>query len=243
MPILQFIVILIVTFVILVFVLRKVLHGAGFRESKRLQQLVEENALREQQLGEQIAGAEKLCAEKIAAAEEEAENLKAAAASELSRLRSESIRKAEEDGKRLLEKIRLANEKKAKEIDKVVHAKSVSIAQQLIHEILTSNCQEVVHATLLQEIMTELEELDPKKLPVATDKGEILSPYEIAEDYREQLQSALSRKTGTKLTLPVRIDDELVGGIKVKVGSLVIDGSLGGKLETALRELERRQTG
>ena len=66
MLIIQMIIIQVITFAALVFVLRKIMYSASFGETKRLQQLNQENAKKAQELVNKIEEAEKQYQEKLA---------------------------------------------------------------------------------------------------------------------------------------------------------------------------------
>jgi len=70
---------------------------------------------------------------------------------------------------------------------------------------------------------------------VATELGRSVASVESASDLdasaREQLQVGLNAKYGRHLALDFKITPELLGGIRVKVGSDVWDGSIKARLE------------
>ena len=55
---------------------------------------------------------------------------------------------------------------------------------------------------------------------------------------REQLESALSRRSGRRVDLSVTVDESLLGGVVAQLGDLVFDGSL----RTQLRQLRASLT-
>lgn len=54
----------------------------------------------------------------------------------------------------------------------------------------------------------------------------VVAASELDEGQRERLREALSRRTGRDVTLELRVDSALLGGVVAKVGDLVFDGSL-----------------
>ena len=57
-----------------------------------------------------------------------------------------------------------------------------------------------------------------------------------AEDVR-RLGDALNRITGKRTMVKTRVDASILGGVKIKVGSVVYDGSLRGQLESLKEDL------
>lgn len=59
----------------------------------------------------------------------------------------------------------------------------------------------------------------------------------LGDDMRQQLKSGLARKYGRELALDYQVVPELLGGIRVKVGSDVWDGSVKARLEALKNQL------
>ncbi len=233
MLITQLIVIQIITFIALVFVLRKIMYSASFKETKRLQQLSQENARRTQELAKKIEEAETEYKRRIYGAEEEMRRLKAQAQQEIEQLRQESLSKAKQESERIVNQALNAKEKIKEEIEAQMRGKSIALASKLTARILASKNQRLLHEGLIDEILEEIEKIEPSKLQVKVDKGELITPYEIAKAKKDKIASLLSRKTGKEISLEEKIAAEMIAGITIKLGSLVIDGSLAGKLKEA----------
>jgi F-type H+-transporting ATPase subunit delta len=65
----------------------------------------------------------------------------------------------------------------------------------------------------------------------------IESAVELDEDVTKQLTSSLKAKYGKDLTTEFKVSPELLGGLRVKVGSDVIDGSVRERLNRLENEL------
>jgi len=59
---------------------------------------------------------------------------------------------------------------------------------------------------------------------------EVESAFELSEDQQKTLATALSRRLDRTVTPHVTINPALIGGVLVRAGDLVIDGSVRGKL-------------
>lgn len=69
-------------------------------------------------------------------------------------------------------------------------------------------------------------------------EAEVTSARELSAAEREQLTSALERRTGKKIEARFRQDPSLVGGAVVRVGSTVYDGSVREQLIRLREQLE-----
>jgi F-type H+-transporting ATPase subunit delta len=59
---------------------------------------------------------------------------------------------------------------------------------------------------------------------------EVVSAFDLADSARDLLAQALSRKLEREVNVTTRTDSELLGGVLVRAGDTVIDGSLRGRL-------------
>jgi F-type H+-transporting ATPase subunit delta len=89
---------------------------------------------------------------------------------------------------------------------------------------------------LLPEIRSQFEALRNERESVV--EAEVVSAFELSDAQLGDLVQRLEKKTGRKVRTKVRLDKELIGGIKVVLGDKVIDGSARAQLsalETALK--------
>jgi F-type H+-transporting ATPase subunit delta len=68
-------------------------------------------------------------------------------------------------------------------------------------------------------------------------KVHVRSAYEFTTDHEKQIAAGLKRKLGLDVTITSEQDKDLIGGVHIRAGDLVIDGSIKGKLEQLANEL------
>ena len=66
---------------------------------------------------------------------------------------------------------------------------------------------------------------------------EVLSAGPLEQRQQDSLVRQLEAMTGKRIGLTLKVDDELMGGLVVRLGSTVYDGSVKGQLETLGRQL------
>lgn len=66
---------------------------------------------------------------------------------------------------------------------------------------------------------------------VESQRAVVESATPLADDIQKKLKTSLSQKYGRELSLEFHIKPELLGGVRVKVGSDVWDGSVKARLE------------
>jgi F-type H+-transporting ATPase subunit delta len=89
---------------------------------------------------------------------------------------------------------------------------------------------------LLPEIQLQFEALKNEREGVV--EADVYTAFEMTETQIADLAQRLEKRTGRKVRTQVKVDKELIGGIKVVIGDKVIDGSARGQLvalENALK--------
>ena len=66
---------------------------------------------------------------------------------------------------------------------------------------------------------------------------ELTTAYELSDDEAQSILAAIEKASGRKVEATRTVDPELIGGIVLKVGSFLADGSVRGRLERLRREL------
>ncbi len=68
--------------------------------------------------------------------------------------------------------------------------------------------------------------------------AEVVVAQDLSQEQEERLKKELSRIYGVEIDLQVRVDPEIVGGIRIHIDGDLIDGSLSGRFAEALRLLK-----
>lgn len=91
--------------------------------------------------------------------------------------------------------------------------------------------------TLLPEI-SELFEIN-KSEHEGSIEAEVISAYKLASEQIKNIGDALKKKLGREVKIVSRIDKSLVGGVVIRAGDLVIDGSVTGYLQELSTQINR----
>ena len=58
----------------------------------------------------------------------------------------------------------------------------------------------------------------------------VISAFELSAEQEQSISNAMSKRLGTEVSLSVEIDKDLIGGVLIRAGDLIIDASLRGRL-------------
>lgn len=111
-----------------------------------------------------------------------------------------------------------------------VAALAIAAAQKLIGESLDEKRQR----SLVQEFFSGIKDGRVVVLEGETLEGagaEVTSALPLTDDEQETVRKALAKPLGAGASLSFRVNPAILGGLIVRVGDKVIDGSVAGKLE------------
>ncbi|WP_078556139.1 F0F1 ATP synthase subunit delta [Bacillus alkalicellulosilyticus] len=123
--------------------------------------------------------------------------------------------------------------------------------KELIRNSFGSNVSEIVFQTIfllidrkridiLLPLIDKYKKLSLDALNIAEAK--VYSAYELSEEEKNELSTVFARKIGkTKLVIENIVDKDLIGGIKLRIGDRIYDGSLQGQLDRLQRGLLQKR--
>ncbi|WP_298009907.1 F0F1 ATP synthase subunit B [Anaerolinea sp.] len=154
------------------------------------------------------------------------EEIRAQAEIEASKARSQALADLEAERNRMLSELRGQ-----------VGALAIAAAQKLIGESLDEKRQ---HA-LLNEFfagvrggkVVVLEGVES----VVADQAEVISALPLTEEEQDLVKREVLSRLGTAAAVSFRVDPSILGGLIVRLGNRVVDGSLAGQLESLRQSL------
>lgn len=72
-------------------------------------------------------------------------------------------------------------------------------------------------------------------------RADVEAAAPLTKDAEESLRRALERRTGKAVELKVQVDPSLLGGVRARIGSIVLDGTLRSQLEQLKESLLRTE--
>jgi F-type H+-transporting ATPase subunit b len=195
-------------------------------EDARVASEARENAEAEAQ--KIIAEAQAKATEEVRLASERAEaagkDILAQAEEDTAKERAAALANAEQERDRILADLRSQ-----------VAALAMAAAQRLVGEALDEQRQH----SLINEFFSGVKSgkvvvLDNAELQGAS--AEIVSALPLTDEEKETVRQDILSKTGSQ-TVTFRVDPSILGGLVVKVGDKVLDGSVSGQLDTLRQSL------
>jgi F-type H+-transporting ATPase subunit delta len=125
----------------------------------------------------------------------------------------------------------VASEQKLSLLDAV--AKKLGISREVRNFVAVLISNRRIHA--YSEIAKNAVEQINERLGIA--EAEIVSVRELGTEERRRLEDQVTKVTGKRLRVRYALDPKLMGGVVVKVGSTIFDGSVRGQLQRIKEQL------
>ncbi|MCK4726227.1 MAG: F0F1 ATP synthase subunit B [Anaerolineales bacterium] len=118
-----------------------------------------------------------------------------------------------------------------------ISALAISAAQRLIGETLDESRQHALIEEFFSGVKTgQVVVLEGKTISGAA--AEVTSALPLSSMEQETVKNDILSKIGEQATVTFRVDPNILGGIIIRVGDKVLDGSVAGQLEELRQELQ-----
>lgn len=231
----------VVTMLILALVLTKIVGSASAAELKRLRNLNLENQKKAEHLAKELEKAESDHQRRVQKAETELQELKQHAQEEAERHKTKVLEEARAEGDRIVNQAMKVKERIREEVESEMQEKSIALACRLIKGVLTAENMKWFHDGLVKDILEAVRGVDPETLAQVEEgtTAEVRTPYEMDDSQLHALQESLQSTAGKSINVNQVSDKDVIAGITIRMNSLVIDGSLSGRLHRVAASVQQ----
>ena len=230
-------VIQIIVFAVAVTVLRRVLSRNFVDAATRLQDMSAEYTRRQEELKEKLAESEQQYQEQLSRAKTEAERIVATARQEAEMAKAGGLEEARLEAERIVRQGVESRDGLRKELEREMEKRSAQHACELIEEALPADLRRDIQGRWLEELLHNgLTQFDRIKKEEEVREVKIVSALPLTKEQRALLQARLKERLGRDVSLTEQVDDRLVAGLMITVGSLVFDGTLASRIKRAVRK-------
>lgn len=230
----QLILLQIVTFAVLIAVLYFFFGNQLKVALNRLQVLHQESLEKEEVLTKELDRAKIQCAAEINRSKEEAKVILENARQNAEQMVRQATERSQAEAKKMAAEAAEKIKRMEAEVLSAAEEKAVRFAQELIQYTFSQEEQKSLHAHLIDELIEELKEVDKTRIAVKADRAEVVTSMVLSPAKKQALKEVLVSKLGYDLPMEEKSDPSLIFGIVIRLGGLVIDGSLKNKLSRAM---------
>jgi F-type H+-transporting ATPase subunit b len=173
------------------------------------------------------AKAAEVVREASARAETATREIRAEADAEMAKARERNLAEIEQERDRVLSEVR---------------GQIAALAMAATHKLIGESLDEKRHRTLLEEFFSGVRSGRVTVLEGETSfKGhsaEVTSALPLTGDEQDAVKKDILTKVGNTASVTFRVDPNILGGLVVKVGDKIIDGSVAGQLQGLRQSLQ-----
>ncbi len=185
--------------------------------------------------------AEKNYDETILKAKIDSEKLKSQILKEARSSQETILNDSRRQSEQIIESANKTRESLLKEMEERIAEESVAKACELMQQVLPTLFTKELHTQWVEELAKEgLQELERMHIAGQSKTVKIISAYPLSGDQRSLIQKKLKERLHREIEFEEQVSADLIAGIKIQMGSLVIDGSLLFKIKEISRHARRR---
>jgi len=207
-----------------------------------LQDLTEQYNKKQEEVEKKLAQIDEQYKETMRRANKDAGTLQAAARKEIDAEREKIIEDAHKQSDELMKRANESYQMITDELEDHINERAIDLARELACQILPDEIRISLHkiwvASLITNGVSGIERLN-----VSDDikQAEIHTPFSLSENDIKSLSKKLEEKLKRKLDINETIKPELVAGVVINIGNLVLDGSFLMKIRERINDFERKE--
>lgn len=235
MPWFQIIVLLMFASIGLIFFLRYILTRHFSNVSGRLEELTRDYANKQTELDKRFKLAKQEYQDTIIKAKKDATELRERILQEANAEKDRIIDEAHQRSEDMVEQAERTCEFLKKEIEQKIDQGSLDKACELLQNSLPDNFRKELHDLWMKESSKGEFQIGRLNLPKDIKEVKIASAFPLTKQIREDLHGKFKKRLGSGIIFKEDIDSNLVVGLVITIGSVVIDASLKNKIQSVAK--------
>jgi len=228
---------LLLIFAGLVFLFRRVMTQNVALATQHLEELNQDYTRKEKEVTRQLEEARVKSQELVSRSREDAEKLKIEIIQNAEKERDSILKQARSHSEEMIQQADKARQQLLSDLEERIAKEAIKKACELIQDTLPEQFKRLVHTHWVEDLMeggfTKLARLH---IPEHIEEVEVISAFSLTEEQRKDLTKKIKATLGREVTLKEEVDEKVVAGLVINIGSLVLDGSLKNKIQEKARE-------
>lgn len=238
MMLMQFILLQVVVFGVVIFFLKKIFHGDTNSAIQRLGSVHQDLLQKQAELQQKNDEAEKEVQVKKAEAALLVEKTKSEAVVEIRKKEDEVLKVARSQAEEIIAKAQSSRDDMAKEIESQLSKKMIHFSSEVVGKVLNDKLAQALHTELVLDFIHKAKDMDLSSAGGASEVFVVRTPIPLNKSEIEKMNALLASKLGRVVTFNEVPDADLIAGIVMQFGSLVLDGSLASLLRDAVEKIQ-----
>ena len=228
----------VINFLVLVWILQHFLYKPVLQTIGKRQAGIEK-AMKEAEDGKaQAEDLRKQCADRLAGWEKEKESLRQKALAEVAEERKRRTEQMQADLDRAEERRKAVAGRRAQEVQEKLQQEARADAARFAAGFLQRLAAPSIEQGLVQVLLEDLDRLpeeERRQLAEASERNddriEVSSAFALDDVLRQKVLAGLGKATGRKLEGDFEVNEDLVAGLRISIGSLVLHAHVSDELD------------
>lgn len=220
-----------VIFIGLIYLFRKILSKNVVSATTHLEELNKDYNKRREELDKSIENTKKECEHILFNARNEAGAQKAKIIKEAESEKEKIIKEARLQSEKIIQQADKSRQHLISELDKRIIKEGIDRACGLIQHALPGQFKEEVHSRWIEDLIKGgFSQIQRPSVSEEINEAKVVSAFPLNNKQLKDITGKLKELLGRDVKLKEEVDDKLVAGIMLSIGSLVLDGSLRNKI-------------
>lgn len=239
----KFVVLMAVVCVPLILLLRWALLNSTEGALRRLNLEVEQNRSKQAELNQKIKEADEELAKRKAEANGLVNKMMAETEEKAHSEREKMIARARAEAEEIITKAQGTKDQIRKDLEKEMHLKAVDYSVEILSAVLSQDVQKILNSHLFTEFMDGLKKVDMSRIGPDVGAAQVITACPLETFDQERLTKILFEKLPRTIQVDFLQDQQTIGGVILKFGSLVLDGSLQRRIkEEAVKSKQKTES-
>ena len=229
-----------VTFSVLLLVMKMILSRNVTSATAQLHELNQDYNLKVEEANKRKQEVDNYYNEMLLKAKADAEKAKVQILRDAQATQETVLKQARQQSEEIIGQAQKAQEMALAEIDGRVEERAMDRACELVGVVLSNEMSESLHKLWVKELLkTGLEDADRLHVPEELKEVQVISAFPLSDEQRSMIEKKLKELLRHEFKLSEKIQPEMIAGLQLQLGSLLIDGSLRAKVKEASRDVKR----
>lgn len=228
-----------VVLAVLVAGIRLLLAGTANRAVRRVRQVEDEVRKKEEDIRREIEEHERDFAEKKAEAERQLQAHRDEARREAVHLKEKAVSEAKKESQKIIEQAHKNEQKLRDQIARQMEDKAVEYGGRIFKLVFSDLLTGELNGLFNTELIDALNEIEQGAITVESGTAIVTVSHPMSDVQRTRLETVLREKFRKDAVIEEAVDETLLAGLILKMGSLEIDGSLRNRYTEAVGEVKK----
>jgi len=237
-----FVIAQVIIFSVIIVVLKRLIFQDTTSAINRINKLDTITREKEKLLSAKLDETEKYLESRKKELADEETRLKKEAQRAATQLQEDIIKTARSEAEDIIKKAQASREKIKVEAQIEAEGKMIEMCREILGKVFTTTVQTQLNEQLVQEFLADLEQADLGRVGSDVAKVQLVTGRSLTEETKKIIKKILDNKLGRPVELEFAEDHALLGGVTMKFGTMVIDGSLAEHLKEVSTQMKDELT-